>query len=115
MIYILESKKTFNRIPENSYGGGVTMPIKEGLFIFNTEDTNKNFWKNDTYIEIDSDRFNINNNLVFRSLKKAEIIFYRLKLEEMKKSSIDFFFPSYYDDTKKMFNKLADEYPEYVL
>lgn len=115
MIYILFNNKSYNIQPEISYGGGAGMPFKYGHFIFDTENTDQNFWERENQIEIDSERFNINKKLVFKNEKRATIVYLRLKIDEMEKNSMSFFMPSRYEKLKKEFKQMVEDYPEYVL
>jgi hypothetical protein len=115
MIYLLFSDETISLTPENGYGGGITMPFKRGLFLFDTEKTDINFWEREDYIELDGHRYRINKSLIFKNIKKAEIVFLRLKIDEMSKNSMKFFFPNKYDKLLKEFNRKVEENPEYAI
>ena len=118
MIYILKSEKSINHQPEINYGGGVSMPFKIGYFLFDTtEKTDKSFWVNTDahYIDLDSERFYFEDNLSFNNKIRAEIVFYRLKLDEMEKNSMNYFLPNKYVKIKERFKELVAQYPEYTI
>lgn len=115
MVYILQSDKSINYSPENSYGGGVAMPFKIGWFMFDTQNTNQSFWERDEYIEIDSERYRINKSLQFNNQIRAEIVFLRLKIQEMEKNSMSFFMPTRYEKVKQHYKQLVEKYPEYTI
>ena len=115
MLYILFSDSTVNLQPENGYGSGTTMQFKQGLFLFDTDETKSNYWERDNSIEIDSTRYRIKDNLKFKSRKRAEIIYLRMKIDEMKENGMSFFFPTKFNKLIKNFEKLIEENPEYAI
>ena len=118
MIYLFFNNKTHNFSPEINYGGGGTLAFKKGWFIFDeTKEQGKvSFWKVDgTTMIIDSDPYTIRSEYTFKNPIRAELVFLRLKLGELKNSSFDFFLPKTYADFQKRFDDLKEKYPEYVL
>lgn len=117
MFYILNSTKYHNRTPENSYGGGATMPVKIGWFLFDGETEKATYMMgfDGKFIEIHGERYTISDHLTFKNKTKAEITLHKLKIDELKQASYDFFFPTSYQRTVKEFKLLVDKYPEYVL
>lgn len=117
MIYLLYSSKTHNIVPEVTHMNGVTIQMTEGWFIFDTESTKLNWHilNNNALIEIDSDKFKIREQLIFKNKIKAESTFLRLKLEEMNKNGLSYFTPKLYKTIESNLEKLYDEFPESII
>lgn len=116
MIYILYSAKTYNHAPEINYGGGVTIPVRKGYFLFNEEHTTEYYFHGpNSTIFINDEQCHIQKRYSFTNPIKAEILYLKLKIEESKQSSFDFFFPTSFSKYVIRFNELKEEFPEYVL
>lgn len=118
MIYLFFNNKTQNYSPEIDYGGGQTLSFKKGWFIFDEskEQGQVSFYMVDgTTMVIDSDPYIIRPEYTFKNPIRAELIFLKLKLCEMKNSSFDFFMPLTFSTTQKRFDELKEKHPEYVL
>lgn len=118
MIYLFYNNKTFNFSPEIDYGGGSTLAFKKGWFMFDeTKEQGKvSFWKVDgATMMIDSDPYPIRSEYTFKHPIKAELVFLRLKLNDLKNSSFDFFLPKTYVKLQKRYDELRENHPEYVL
>lgn len=116
MIYILYSERTHNRTPEINYGGGITIPVRKGAFIFDEEKNDDiYYYKSEKTLYINAEEYSINTKLTFNNPVRAEIVFLKLKIEESKASSFDFFFPKSFKNLVDRYNELKEKYPEYVL
>ncbi len=113
MFYILKSEHTYNKSPEISYGSGTTMQFKRGYFIFDTENTNERYWEQDTQLEVNGVKYHIYEKMEHEI--KIQAVFLKLKIEEMNNNSFNFFMPSSYKFYVDNYNKLANDYPEYLI
>jgi len=117
MLYILKSDKTYTIKPESGYGNGSGIQFKRGLFLFDTENTKENYYirKDSNRIEIDSDLFNIKENLIFNNKIQAEIVFMKMKIVEMQNNGFNFFMPTTFEKFKNEYDQLIQKYPEYAI
>ena len=112
MFYILKSDKTYNVTPEQSYNG-LTMQFRRGFFIFDTDETDELHWEHNGQIEIGGERFHIYDSM--KNNLKIQARFLKLKLEEMENNGFSFYMPTTYNTYKSNFNKLIEDYPEYLI
>ena len=93
------------------------MSFQKGWFLFDTDNTDKNYWENkdSNQIDIDSTRYSTQSHLIQSNRTKAEIMFYQLKLDEMKDNGFEFFMPFTFKRYKEETKRLIAEYPEYTI
>lgn len=118
MIYLLFNNKTQNFKPEIDYGDGHNMAFKKGWFMLDEDkQTGKiSFWKVDgATMMIDGDPYTIRQEYVFKHPIRAELVYLRLKIGEMKNSSFDFFMPLTFAKIQARYDELRENHPEYLL
>jgi len=112
MHYILYDERTYNTLPEIEYGAGFTLSFKKGHFLY--IDSGKARVSFSTVI-VSGNKFHIDESLVFKNSIRAEIVFLKLKIEELQQSSYDFFCPLSFQKYVDKFNELTKKYPEYTI
>lgn len=113
MFYILKSEQTYNKTPEITYADGVTMQFKKGYYIFDTETANEHFYDDGKQISISGQKHTIYDKMDNRY--KIEASFLKLKIKEMNNNSFNFFMPTSYKKYVDNYNKLIEDYPEYLI
>lgn len=119
MVFILYDDITVSISPEIDYGGGATMAFHRGYFLFDAEEEEKKddlaFWVSEAMgvVTINGKDFSINHKLKYENPIRAEIVFLKLKLNEWKRSSFDFFLPKTFKKKSDRYDELLEQYPEY--
>jgi hypothetical protein len=115
MIYILFDNATKKYVSEINNQKN-KMNFKNGWFLFDQEKTNSNVQIiNSNFIMIDDGMYEIRREFVFKHPLKAEICYLKLKINEMKKSTFDFFMPHSFEKIKQRLIFLETNHPEYLL
>lgn len=119
MFYILyrDCSYNYNYLAENKEETTNKLPLQNGYFLFDTEQTKSTdfYFLSTDIISIKSNMFTIDETLVFKNKIKAQIVYLKLKLEEFRNVHFDIFVPEVFEQYEKKFTEMMEKYPEYVL